>query len=1511
MATSGSFSNDHSDHILDGEISEQPIRLMADECNELFGESLARSSAVHKHPHKHPLPLEVLHAMEEYHHRFNGWCTFLGVFAADIAALDSRLRRHASLQDMVIRMLDMLRQNLFLVAIHELPSANGDVVNPVPPFTIYEVLTGIKEATIRLNKIGIVIRSSSRSTITARARRFASQYSERIRLPEFEDRAYLALHYLYPNAPETLRQQLFDSMIDRYAKLRYEDYRTKGSYASGKSAAQDQSAVNSNLKENIPDKAPDDRALVPHKEGGDEAHEDYREATIVIPASSIDTARLPPNLEQAAAPSIRGSKPPKTLTRRNDRALEPDLPVFEEGKDHTVCEWCHEVIDRSVLHATRNEWSDHGRRHYRRDLQPYVCVAEDCRELRPSFASSREWFTHMSSNHTDSWSSKLHNRLDWICTARHENSSVYAFSYKEELLNHIRLHQCKTWACTGKHEGNSIYAFDSKDRLLRHIADHQCNGENDLEGSNLEHSECLARRARQALSCPLCLFSMEEKPLNDENMADKADDEDTVTSWVMGSHIAEHLHHLMIVSLKIISTMQAPQDRGGVDDQNQSSGPSATSTGSAADMIQRRLDDLPESVQGSIDWSRWYEEAISKPGTQEEFVSTADSGINVPSLYSDQENAATVRLSTRSKKPECTEDVFEQEEVLAANGAMQLTMQDEAKGEVQASHSLATLGQDKIVDATSKIKSDTIILRDETGRDFSGRTELSWAAENGHEGTVKLLLDTGKVDVDSKDNNGRNPLSLAAENGHEAVVKLLLDTGKVDIDSKDNDGRTPLSFAAVNGHDAVVKLLLNTGKVDVHSKDNEGQTPLSLAAANGHDAVVKLLLDTGEVEVDSRDKDGRTPLSWAAENGHEAIVKLLLNTGKVDVHSRSMDGRTALSIAAANGHDAIAKLLLETGEVDVDSNDSDGRTPLSLAAENGQTAIIKLLLDTGKVDVDSKDKDGRTPLSRAAENGHERAVHLLLDTGKVDVDSKDDDGRTPLSRAAENGHERAVHLLLDTGKVDVDSKDNNGRNPLSLAAENGHEAVVKLLLDTGKVDIDSKDNDGRTPLSRAAENGHERAVHLLLDTGKVDVDSKDDDGRTPLSRAAENGHERAVHLLLGSGKVDVDSKDSNGRTPLSLAAANGHERAVHLLLDTGKVDVDSRDNDGRTPLSRAAENGQEMIVKLLLDTAEVNVNSRDSNGRTPLSWAAANGHETTMKLLLQTAWIDANLMDNDGRTPLQYAVRGGKEAVVKLLLETVRVEVNMQDKDVHLGSDMPRRRPVRPYDQKKKWVPVRYPKPHGKLIFLGSILTDPEDPETSLNHITGAAETLKKDVLDDSAAVRRQIHSELSTNADGILKAVPPSSLLFSAGLRVEGRSSDEVNTTVEAMNVSAKIFIPDMSYMDKAFKQPEISTYLESSLWQKSLFMIVGVATAEDLGLAENWTHENTVIGSANVSLQKSVIGFAGEPSHGIVAGHNLRIKTKQTIDFAYRVREFDFKKYRPGNKIKAKGDWSKGAMF
>jgi hypothetical protein len=161
-------------------------------------------------------------------------------------------------------------------------------------------------------------------------------------------------------------------------------------------------------------------------------------------------------------------------------------------------------------------------------------------------------------------------------------------------------------------------------------------------------------------------------------------------------------------------------------------------------------------------------------------------------------------------------------------------------------------------------------------KDTYNQTPLSWAARNGHEAVVKLLLEKG-AELESKENRyGQTPLSWAARNGRETVVKLLLEKS-AKLESKSKNSRTPLSWAAGNGHEAIVKLLLEKG-VKLESKSYYGQTPLSWAAWNGCEAVVKLLLEKG-AELESKSNYDQTPLSWAAGNGHEAVVKLLLEKG--------------------------------------------------------------------------------------------------------------------------------------------------------------------------------------------------------------------------------------------------------------------------------------------------------------------------------------------------------------------------------------------------------------------------------------------------------------------------------------------------------------------------------------------------------------------------------------------------------------------------------------------------------
>ena len=136
----------------------------------------------------------------------------------------------------------------------------------------------------------------------------------------------------------------------------------------------------------------------------------------------------------------------------------------------------------------------------------------------------------------------------------------------------------------------------------------------------------------------------------------------------------------------------------------------------------------------------------------------------------------------------------------------------------------------------------TILIHDEgyegDQQDCTGRTPLAWAAENGHEGVVNLLLGQGNVNPNRPEMDGNEPLSCAAINGHDGVVKLLLERENVDPNRRNNDGGTPLVRAAFYGHEGVVKLLLEREDVDPNRPEENGWTPLGGAAARGYDGVV-------------------------------------------------------------------------------------------------------------------------------------------------------------------------------------------------------------------------------------------------------------------------------------------------------------------------------------------------------------------------------------------------------------------------------------------------------------------------------------------------------------------------------------------------------------------------------------------------------------------------------------------------------------------------------------------------
>ncbi|KAJ5485590.1 hypothetical protein N7539_005578 [Penicillium diatomitis] len=552
------------------------------------------------------------------------------------------------------------------------------------------------------------------------------------------------------------------------------------------------------------------------------------------------------------------------------------------------------------------------------------------------------------------------------------------------------------------------------------------------------------------------------------------------------------------------------------------------------------------------------------------------------------------------------------------------------------------------------------------------RTPLSYAAQNGHDAIVELLLANG-ADIEMSDDKSRNPLLFAALENHLSVIRTLINHNAI-VTATDQYGDTPLKWTMIHNNESAAMLLLekNTGAdtlhhshpgifhwaaklgfvsilqllhkngMDVNAVKDHGSQPSALlqAAAKGHEAAVKFLLEAG-ANAHLADTAGDTPLSSAARGGYVDVVRLLLNSG-ADPNARIEQARTPLVLAVLKENYTMVKLLVENN-ADVNLQDGQGWTPLIAAVLRGNLEIAKLLIQHGASCI-REDILGRTPLVSASMKGHESLVDLLLAYGS-DVNSEDRVGRTPLVSAALGGHQAVAQVLLDTF-VDVNAKDRTGRTPLISAALKGHFAMIKLLLENG-ADADGTDDLGCTALSYVASRGQKEEVALLLQY-KASANSKDLKGRTPLWRAAEKEYEGVVELLLGHG-AEVNIEDNNGDTPLSMAVRGGHVTIVRLFLVHAQGSVATNIEHARSLLLWAVKNSHDTVVsRLIMDGLDVNFVDTE-HGRSPLDWAVGNGNIMVVKLLL-AANARLDLADGSGQTPLHRAAEKGYDAVFELLL---------------------------------------------------------------------------------------------------------------------------------------------------------------------------------------------------------------------------------------------------------------------
>ena len=204
--------------------------------------------------------------------------------------------------------------------------------------------------------------------------------------------------------------------------------------------------------------------------------------------------------------------------------------------------------------------------------------------------------------------------------------------------------------------------------------------------------------------------------------------------------------------------------------------------------------------------------------------------------------------------------------------------------------------------------------------DVYGRSALHYAAMYGHDAVCRRLIEVG-LSPDVTDVDNCTPLVYATLRGFVGCVKILLEDGKVSVQSPTPGADLiPLSLAARAGHIDVVRLLLSHGAPSV--PNTNGEYPIHLAAQEGHAEIVRILASHEGWDLPDKYNEW-TPLFHAARFGHDTCLRVLLDNGsRIDRFDEA--GNSALYYAAWYGHRPCVALLLEAA-----ANITPGPTPIT------------------------------------------------------------------------------------------------------------------------------------------------------------------------------------------------------------------------------------------------------------------------------------------------------------------------------------------------------------------------------------------------------------------------------------------------------------------------------------------------------------------------------------------------------------------------------------------------------
>ncbi|SPO02493.1 uncharacterized protein DNG_05166 [Cephalotrichum gorgonifer] len=542
---------------------------LACDCEALFDAHLAQLKELHS-------PLASLSA--DYQQRFAIWTAHLGVFARRSQSLDTRLRNHSDVQDLVARLLDILRRSLqqLVQPIRVGGEIGATCVNDNEQDKARdaqnEALAAVEATLMRLNRLGVTIRQSSHGRIDIKVKTFAAGLD----LGPFATASRAVVQTLYPHAHQALREYLDKTMTDRYVAMRFaKDRKVK---LQSRRPAKERGPIPT-ISEGVEAVAPgwypsDQLALgrvsasaeLPKKPGSDSRSD----------LSTVDSKQLKQILSKTnnlEAPSKRRRGMSSVQVSQGNY---PELPFQTEG-NFITCEFCGKGIDKRD--TNESDW----RRHIDEDLKPYTCISEACPDSHPAYPTFREWFKHMVEDHSRRWHQRAFLTPAWVCAICDDDDLHGSYTSPEALHLHL------TRSHGDKFSASSLQAISRQSGVVRPRRWNECLlccatvdevGASDKTEPPKRRKRQLRRGSDKILRTTVTTGHpnppVEELGKGLEGDSDEPSDDSlggtdkimtSENAEMMARHIAAHLQTVMLFTIRLAS-LQDEQSSDPGDDVN-------------------------------------------------------------------------------------------------------------------------------------------------------------------------------------------------------------------------------------------------------------------------------------------------------------------------------------------------------------------------------------------------------------------------------------------------------------------------------------------------------------------------------------------------------------------------------------------------------------------------------------------------------------------------------------------------------------------------------------------------------------------------------------------------------------------------------------------------------------------------------------------------------------------------------------------------------------------------------